>query len=584
MPGHEGLVHNMLAGATGIDFVMLVVAADDGVMPQTREHLAIMDLLGLTRGVVALNKADLVSPDRLAAVTEEIEATLAGTGLEGAEILPVSAITGAGINELIALLDRAQTEMLARKSDGAFRLFVDRVFTLAGHGTVVTGTVASGLVRVDDQVVISPSGLTARVRSIHAQNRPVTAGSAGRRCALVLAGTGITKETVKRGDAVLELHLHAPSARIDADLHVLRSEIKPIGQWMPVRVHHGAAEVGGRIVVLSEKPIAPGASDFVQLVLERPVAVAAGDRFIVRDTSARRTIGGGTLLDLRAPDRRRRTPQRRAELAILTEPDPAVALEHLIDHRLIVDVDAFTRDHGLPLADADDFIELLSLVPLQPAPPRTVMSETTWQQVRSAVGAALDAHHAANPDLIGLTVEVLRRLIEPKLMPSIFTVVLQKLAVDHDVALDRGFVRRPSHTIKMSLQDTATWSRIRPLLSGAERFRPPRVRDMVAIVKREEPAIRRLMQLAAKRGETEEIAKDHFFLVETVAEMAAIARQLDKTAGAAGFSAADFRDRLDNGRKVAIQILEHFDKRGFTVRRGDARRINPHKAGLYDKM
>ena len=179
VPGHEGLVHNMLAGATGIDFVILVIAADDGVMPQTREHLAIMDLLGLKHGVVALNKCDLVDGDRLAAVTSEIEAVLAGTGLEGVEIIPVSAVTGAGIPTLADRLDAALRETASRPTDGRFRLAVDRVFTLVGLGTAVTGTVLSGAVQVEDRVLVSPSGLEARVRSINAQNRPVQAGVAG---------------------------------------------------------------------------------------------------------------------------------------------------------------------------------------------------------------------------------------------------------------------------------------------------------------------------------------------------------------------------------------------------------------------
>ena len=267
VPGHEGLVHNMLAGATGIDFVLLVVAADDGVMPQTREHLAIIDLLGLRHGVVALSKCDLVTTDRLAAVTGGIHAILAGTGLEGAAVVPVSAVTGAGLAELTSHLDAAAMRTTARPRTGLFRLAVDRSFTLAGLGTTVTGTVLSGSVRVDDRVVVSPSGLEARVRSINAQNSPVARGEAGQRCALVLSGSQISKDAVRRGDVVLDPDLHAPTTRIDASLRVLRSETRPIGQWFPVKVHHAAAEVPGRIVVLRDKPIDPGETEYVQLVL-----------------------------------------------------------------------------------------------------------------------------------------------------------------------------------------------------------------------------------------------------------------------------------------------------------------------------
>src|SRR5262245_22792163 len=293
VPGHEGLVHNMLAGATGIDFVMLVVAADDGVMPQTREHLAIMDLLGLTRGAVALNKCDLAGADQRAAAIAGIEAVLAGTGLQGAPIVPVSAVTDEGLPALTAILDQATTAATMRPKEGLFRLAVDRSFTLAGLGTAVTGTVLSGAVRLEDRVVVSPSGLEARIRSIHAQNAPVERGEAGQRCALVLSGPHISKEAVRRGDVVLDPTLHLPTAPIDASLRVLPSERKPIGQWFPVKVHHAAAEVPGRVVVLRDKPVDPGETEYVQLVLERPVAAAAGDRFVIRDTSSSRTVGGG---------------------------------------------------------------------------------------------------------------------------------------------------------------------------------------------------------------------------------------------------------------------------------------------------
>ena len=243
VPGHEALVHNMLAGATGIDFVILVIAANDGIMPQTREHLAIIDLLGLERGIVALNKCDLADGERIASVSSEIEALLKDTSLRGAEIVPVSAVTGEGLARLAACIDAAAEAPAARPSGGRFRLAVDRSFTLAGQGSAVTGTVLSGAVCVGDRVIVSPAGLEARVRSIHAQNRPVERGEAGQRCALVLSGPRIAKDALHRGDTVLDPHLHAPAARIDARLRVLPSEPKPLGHWFPVKVHHAASEV-----------------------------------------------------------------------------------------------------------------------------------------------------------------------------------------------------------------------------------------------------------------------------------------------------------------------------------------------------
>ena len=327
VPGHEKFVHNMLAGAGGIDFALLVVAADDGVMPQTREHLAIVDLLGIDRGLIAITKVDLVADDRRDAVRAEITRALEGTGLAGSKIVAMSAVSGEGIEALRGRLF-AQAQATERTpAQGRFRLAIDRSFTLTGVGTVVTGTVLSGAIAVGDHVTVSPSGLSARVRSIHAQNREVERGQAGERCALNLAGEGIAKDLIHRGDVVLDPALHAPTDRIDARLRLLPSERKPIAQWTPVRLHHAAAEVGARVVLLGDVPIVPGEQGYVQLVLERPIAATAGDKFVLRDTSAQRTIGGGVLLDLRAPTRKRRTPERTAQLAAhaIREPERALA-------------------------------------------------------------------------------------------------------------------------------------------------------------------------------------------------------------------------------------------------------------------
>ncbi|MDB5379001.1 MAG: selB, partial [Rubritepida sp.] len=257
VPGHERFVHTMLAGAVGIDFALLVVAADDGVMPQTREHLAILDLLGVRRGLVALSKSDLADPGRIAEVTAELRELLADTALEEAPVLPVSAQSGQGMETLRAALADAEAATAEPGADGAFRLAVDRCFTLAGAGTVITGTVLSGAVAVGDQVVVSPSGLAARVRSIHAQNRPAERGLTGQRCALNLAGRDISKEAIARGDMILARPLHAPTDRIDASFRALAGEPRPIGTWFPARLHHGSAEVGVRLVPLGD-PIEPG--------------------------------------------------------------------------------------------------------------------------------------------------------------------------------------------------------------------------------------------------------------------------------------------------------------------------------------
>jgi selenocysteine-specific elongation factor len=582
VPGHEKFIHNMLAGAGGIDFVLLTVAADDGVMPQTSEHLAIVDLLGVGRGIVALTKVDLVSPEQRQTVTAQIAEALDGTALAASEIMPVSSVSGEGLDALRERLFAQAQAIESAAPNGRFRLAVDRSFSLTGVGTVVTGTVLSGAVAVGGHVRISPSGMPARVRSIHAQNRAADRGQAGERCALNLAGDGIGKDAIRRGDMVLDPELHAPTDRIDATLRVLGSEPKPIMHWMPVRLHHAAAEMGARIVLLGDGPIAPGAQGPIQLVLERPIAAAAGDRFVVRDTSARRTIGGGRFLDLRAPARRRRTPQRLAQLDACGSADWEHGLAALLACAPgYVELSTFARDRALGPDDVARLAERLRLVCIRLPRAVIALSPQRWNELERGLLAALAAFHAGHPDLPGLGMERLRLSITPRLPAPAFAHAVQDLAKARQIVLDGAWVRLPDHAVRLTESEQSLWAEVKPLITADARFRPPRTRDIAAMIDRDEGDIRALFKLLSRLGQVDEVARDHFFLRDTVAEMAEIAADLAAKAPNEEFAAAAFRDRLDNGRKVAIQILEFFDRHGVTLRRGDLRRINKPRLGVF---
>jgi selenocysteine-specific elongation factor len=585
VPGHEKFVHNMLAGATGIDFVLLVVAADDGVMPQTAEHLAIVDLLGVEHGIVAITKADMVSPERLAEVKIQVANTIAPTGLRDAEIVAVSSITGEGIDELRAKLFFSAAAVERRPAAGRFRLAVDRSFTLPGAGTVVTGTVLSGRVAVGDPVVISPSGLTARVRAIHAQNKPAEHGIAGDRCALNLAGEKITKEAISRGDVVMDPGLHAPTDRIDVSVRVLPSEQKPLTQWMPVRLHHASSEVGARVVLLQDEPAAPGQESLVQLVLEQPIAAATGDRFVLRDTTAQRTIAGGRFLDLRAPSRKRRTSERIAQLRSQAKSRADEALAALLEQAPgYVELTAFTRDRALGAQEINRLTEQVEIVRLATPKSELVLSLSNWTRLKQTILAALERYHKENPDLAGIGFERLRMQMEPRLPAAAFSAVLEGLARGKEIALDGAWVRLASHEVRLTPQDDALWKKIEPMIGGKERFRPPRVRDIATVLAVKETEIRRLFKVLSRMGKVDEVAHDHFFLRGTVAEMVEICCDVAAKIEDGSFNAAQLRDRLDNGRKVAIQILEFFDRHGVTIRRGDLRRINKHRLDLFRRV
>ena len=580
VPGHERFIHTMLAGAGGIDFALLVVAADDGVMPQTREHLAILDLLGVSRGIVVITKADLVSEERLLAVEIEIEALVAGTGLEGAEILPASSVSGLGIAVIEDRLSQAAAEIGRRNALGRFRLAVDRSFALQGTGTIVTGTVLSGEVRIGDVVTVSPSGLQARVRSIHAQNEKAEVGAAGDRCALNLAGDQISREAITRGDMIVEPSLHAPTARIDTELLVLASEPRAIRQWFPVHLHHAAAEVPGRLVLLGSDDIAPGSRALVQLVLERPIAAAIGDHFVIRDTSAQRTIGGGRFLDLRAPARKRRSPERQAQLAALQAKNARDSLSALLEvSPYLIDPAQFARDRALGVDETNRLFEDVIRIP--PEAGVVVMAPARWLRSRQRLLEDLEIFHAENPDQPGIGLERLRVMGDIRPPAPVFRTILQGLQKQGIISLDGAWVRLATHVARFTPEDEAIWREAEPHLLATEKYRPPRTRDFATMFEIPETRMRTLLKRASRMGLVHEIAHDSFFARSVVATIIEILQDVAATKAKGEFTAADLRDRLDNGRKASIEILEFLDRHGVTIRRGDLRRLNPYRLDLF---
>ena len=581
VPGHERFIHNMLAGATGIDFVLLVVAADDGPRPQTVEHLAILDLLGVSRGVVALTKCDLAGAERRAEVRAEIEELLAATGLAGSEILEVSAVSGEGIEGLARRLGQEATRLRDRAAGGRFRLAVDRCFTLAGAGTVVTGTVFAGSVGTGETVVVTPFGGEARVRDVRAQNTPTARARLGQRCALNLAGPGVSTEAIRRGDWITVRESHAPTDRLDAELRLLAAEAKPLRHWTPVHLHLAAAHVPARVVLLDGETIAPGAGGLVQLALDRPIGALWGDRFVLRDTSAQRTLGGGRVLDPSPPQRRRRTPERLAALAAMAVREVDAALLRLLELAPgLVDLDRFARDRNLTAEERDALVGHLSLLRLPGAGRTFAVLPATWTRFGSELKAALAAFHAANPDQPGIATDRLRAALPTRIPAVPFAAMLQALQKLGGVALEGGRVRLPGHAVRLAPAEERLWARVEPLLRQ-DRFKPPRVRDLAGLLRADEAQMRRLLKMMQKAGRVEEVAHDHFFLRSTVAEMARIVTEVAAASGAGEVSAAAFRDRLDNGRKVAIQILEHFDRHGLTIRKGDLRSVRPERLDRF---
>jgi selenocysteine-specific elongation factor len=531
--------------------------------------------------LVALTKSDLATNAQREAVSSDIRRRLEDTTLSSIPIIPVSGITGEGLEMLRREIASAALNMEKRSQSGRFRLAVDRSFTLAGVGTVVTGTVLSGSVSVGDRVVVSPSGIKAQVRSIHAQNRKTSVGHAGDRCALNLTGADVSKESISRGDMVVDTVLHSPTGRIDTHLRLASTEKKPLVQWMPVKLYHAATEIGARIVLLSGQPLAPGEDGFVQLVLDRPVAAAVSDRFIIRDTSGRRTLGGGRFIDLRAPARKRRTSARITQLLHHADVSAKQALAGLLKippH--YADLTAFSRDRALSDVEIETLIADLSLVKLATPTLTLVLSPDVARDMELSLLMALGKFHREYPDLIGVGFEKLRLEVQPRLPASAFGDFMKRLIQTRQVVLEGTWIRLASHILRLTAPDEKNWQRILPLLSEARRFRPPKVQELGELLGLTEIDVRRLLKTLAKMGKIQEISHDHFFTRDVLTEILDIIVDIS-VADSGRIATAVLRDRLDNGRKISIELLEFFDRHAVTMRRGDLRVLNTQRLDLF---
>ena len=570
VPGHERFIRNMLAGVCGIDYALLVVAADDGIMPQTLEHLQILDLLRIARGAAVITKADRVDVARLAQVTDNVRALIDGTTLKGGPILPVSAIAGTGIPALRALLDQEATRATSRQIEGQrFRLAVDRVFSVPGSGTVATGTVFNGQVRVGDKLLVSPAGREVRVRGLQKRGTSAESAVAGERCALNLTGTDL--DGLGRGDWVLAPELHHPTRRIDARVTVLPSEAHALKHWTPAHLHLATSDVTARIAIRRGAALAPGESAIVQLILDQPVTTLRGDRFILRDQSAMRTLGGGIIIDPHAPATRRSTPARRAELAAFEQADPAAALAQLAATAdCAIELTRFETLYNLTPDRAKALYDAAGLVALG-REPAVGITRTRRDALAQAVVQTLAAFHQAQPQATGIEIETLRTQTAPTLGAEPFAALLRELADARKLEVNSNLVRQPGHNATANSADEKLWQIVKPALENAGYTAPP-VKDLALELKQKEAILRDFLHRKAKSGEVHRVTPERFYARSTLAALAAIAQNTAR-AHPAGFTAAQYRDATGTGRSLAIEILEHLDRIGITQRLGDARKM-----------
>jgi selenocysteine-specific elongation factor len=576
VPGHERFLPNMLAGVLSIDRVLLIVAADDGPRPQTLEHLDILELIGVAEVTGVVTKIDRVEPERAVAVVEEVKALLAAAGFAGSPIFPVSSRTGEGIAALTRHLQQsasiAERARAAAPPSGLFRMPIDRAFSLPGIGLVVTGTVAAGTVAVGDRLTISPSGLAVRVRGLHSQNHPVETVAAGERCAVNVAGSFPEGAEPGRGDWILAPERHAPARRLDLLVRASRFAEAPLRDGLPVHLHLGTADIVGRIAVLGARSIAPGESSFVQVDLEHPVGALYGDRAVLRDHAARRTLAGGHVGDPFPPRRGRRLPARLAALEAAAVADPGQALLHLLEVDGLVDLAQFALVRNLAPAELAALAEGGAFRHVGPATGGVALTPARLAALGDAIVPALAAIHQAQPDTVGLTRPALLTQLRSLAPEAALEAALADLAAAGRAVREGGMWRLPEHRPRLTQADERLWGRVQPLLEAGE-LRPPRVRELAAELALDPQAVERFLHRAERLGRIAKVADNRFFLPQALAGLAGIARELAEESPEGTFTAAAFKDRSGIGRNLTIQVLEHLDRMGVTRRRGDARII-----------
>jgi len=575
VPGHERFIRNMLAGAHGIDLVLFTVAADDGVMPQTEEHLDILHLLGTRRGIFVITKADLADAARLRDVRDEIEMLAGGTTLAGAPIIEVSSLTGFGMEKLRAEIFLQLDGFQARRATGVFRLPLDRAFVIKGHGIVVTGTAMGAEVRVGDKLRVLPSGNEVRVRAIQVHSDSVESAGLCQRVALNL--TGAEKLGLARGDVLADERLEAATARFDSWLEIRPAAKRALKSNTRVRLFIGTAETIARAIVLDDAGvIAPKAAGFAQLVTEDPVVALSGDRFVIRDETNSRTVGGGIVLN--AMGRRVRKPVEgyRANLRLLKDASGGDALEALINLQegFALGTTGISTLMNIPVAEAEDALgQATRFVRLSIGDEEAFTTRSRWEELKRFALDALAAHHKREPLSPGLEMEALRSRIPYEIGARAFRPIIDHLSRESEIIREESVLRLKSHRVQLGGEAETLGVRIEAALTRAA-FQPPELKqlaDALKIPANQLARLRSVMLAMEREGRIVKIATDFYF--SRAAADAARDRLVEYLKTNPEITAATFRDLLGASRKFAIALLDHFDHIGVTTRVGDARRL-----------
>jgi len=572
VPGHERFIKNMLAGAHGIDLVLFTVAADDGVMPQTEEHLDIVHLLGVKMAIFVITKADLVPPARIAEIEEEIDILTLGTSLESSPKVAASSVTGQGVEELKQLISRTLKSRTQAAPNGYFRLPVDRAFVLQGHGVIVTGTALSGETKVGEQVRCLPGDHLFRIRSLQVHGRSVETAGWGQRVAMNL--TGPERASIERGQVICQDKLSFTSDRFDAFLEVRPAAAKGLKNHQGVRVHMGTAERLAKIVLLGgQDKLAAKESAYCQIRLSEPLLVMRGDHFIARDETAQRTLGGGVVIHPWARRHKRREEHLLTRLKLLHNGTFTDIVENFLGE---------SAAFALPIEEIHQFLnlredearqrvdEIKSLRALSAEGEKIYTTETKWNQLKARLVETLKEFHAGHPLVPGMDMEELRGKLAFELSPKIFRVVVDHFINEKIIVKEENLLRLASHRVQLGGQEKTLMDRIKKIL-GEQPLAPPDLKEIEKQAGVPRNRLNEVIRLLEREGAVVRVTTDMYFLAGSIEQLR---RTLTKHLTEKGeMTAAAFRDLIGSSRKYTIPLLEFFDRDGLTIRIGDIRRL-----------
>ncbi|MFO7643735.1 MAG: selenocysteine-specific translation elongation factor [Desulfosarcina sp.] len=573
VPGHEKFVKNMVAGATGIDIVCMVIAADEGVMPQTREHMEICTLLDVRYGLVALTKVDMVDEEWLELVHEDVREFTVGTFLEQSAIIPVSSISGQGLPQLVAELDTLWEKVPERTTSSLFRLPVDRVFSMKGFGTVITGSLISGRIQVGESIMIYPGRTTSKVRGIQVHNQSQESAEAGMRTAINFQG--LEKTAINRGDILARENTLIPNYMLDLDFHYLSSNKKPIKSRTQVRFHTGTSETMGNLIFLDREELMPGQTAPAQVRLEEPLTLIRDDRFVIRSYSPVRTIGGGKVLDPIAPKHKRFHQEIIDGLKNLLAASPEGIIDHqarmagpegitfaglllmtnLPEKALETTIAAMLNRQTLVVVDKDN---------------RTYIHLAVFDRLKQLSLDVLEQYHRDNPLKPGISKEELKSKFPPKSSGKLFTLILNRMIRDQQLILEDDTVRLASHTVSLAVDQKALKQRFADIYRQGG-LTPPYFREIVKDLEVDPKSAKDVLELLVGEGRLVKVKEDLYFDRTTLEKLKddLVAYILDK----GEISTPEFKDMTGASRKYVIPLIEHFDATQVTIRIGDIRKL-----------